>query len=245
MENKNYKVYMYTNLINNKKYIGQTCQKLSARSGKDGWHYHRQTKFYNDIKLYGWNNFKREVIKDNLTKEEAKILEEKMIIKYNSITFGYNISQGVGCKGYHQTEDAKQKISKAQTGRKHTEEQKIKIKNFFDTYYLTHEHYMTGKHWTEEYKEKFVLSRSGKNNPNYGKFGYDNPTSKIIVQFTKDYKFIAEYGSAREAMRVNNYKTVSHICDCANHYGKIKSYKGYIWEWKENLDENYNLINDK
>lgn len=54
MNNKNYKIYIYTNKINNKSYIGQTCQSsLSARAGINGKHYHNSTKFWTAIQKYG------------------------------------------------------------------------------------------------------------------------------------------------------------------------------------------------
>lgn len=48
--NNNYKVYMYKNNINQKKYIGQTCLSLSQRAGKNG------IKYNNDIQVLFENN---------------------------------------------------------------------------------------------------------------------------------------------------------------------------------------------
>lgn len=35
-EYRRYKVYVYANKVNGKKYVGQTCRTLTERAGKDG-----------------------------------------------------------------------------------------------------------------------------------------------------------------------------------------------------------------
>ena len=63
---------MYTNKINNKKYIGITKNTLSRRAGKDGIEYRECPKYWNAIQKYGWENFVCEVLEENLTPDEAK-----------------------------------------------------------------------------------------------------------------------------------------------------------------------------
>lgn len=91
-----YKVYMYTNLLNGKKYCGMTKRKLSQRAGKDGILYKECTRFYSDIVKYGFDSFKREILFDGLTKEEAEEKEIETIEKYNLTNpiNGYNIHYG-------------------------------------------------------------------------------------------------------------------------------------------------------
>lgn len=98
MEKSKYVLYCHTNKINNKKYIGITNQKPSRRWGKDGYGYHVQLKFYRAIQKYGWNNFKHEILFENLSSEEAEKLEIEMIAKYDTTNnnFGYNVSIGGG-----------------------------------------------------------------------------------------------------------------------------------------------------
>lgn len=64
---KRYKIYVFTNIENGKKYIGMTCHTLSERSGSNGVRYKRCKAFYNAIKEYGWDNFDGEILLDNLT----------------------------------------------------------------------------------------------------------------------------------------------------------------------------------
>ena len=90
----NYSVYMHTNKINDKKYIGLT-NDIKRRWSRNGGEYKRQC-FYSAIKKYGWDNFEHEILFDNLTLEEACEKEIKMIEYYKTTdkNYGYNISTG-------------------------------------------------------------------------------------------------------------------------------------------------------
>ena len=89
-----YTVYMHTNKINGKKYIGITRQKPERRWQK-GCGYDR-TFFGNAIKKYGWDNFEHEILFDGLTKEMAIGFEMALIAMHrtNQREYGYNISIG-------------------------------------------------------------------------------------------------------------------------------------------------------
>lgn len=53
--------------------------------------------------------------------------------------------------------------------------------------------------------------------------------SKIVLQFTKNGELVREWPSTQEAERKGfNH---GHIVSCCS--GKLKSYKGYIWKYKE------------
>ena len=45
MASKLYCIYMHKNKVNNKVYIGQTCQSPERRWGKNGINYYRQKNF--------------------------------------------------------------------------------------------------------------------------------------------------------------------------------------------------------
>lgn len=127
MENKKYTVYMHKNKINNKVYVGITCQKTNYRWGA-GSGYRQQPKFYNAIKKYGWDNFEHIILFENLSFEEAKQKEIEIISKYNAFTkkYGYNATKGGdGSNGVPCSEEKKQKISKANKGHKFNEETKL------------------------------------------------------------------------------------------------------------------------
>lgn len=125
-----YCVYMHINKINNKKYIGLTSQEVNRR-WKYGAGYKGSTHFYNAILKYGWDSFKHIIIKDNLLKKEAQILETKLIIKYNTRNeaYGYNLDGG-GSAPTH-SEETKEKLRTIFKGRKFTEEALSKMRAGF------------------------------------------------------------------------------------------------------------------
>ena len=93
--NNIFKIYMHRNKINNKKYIGLTCQKPSERWQK-GKGYIQCPKFYFAIEKYGWDNFEHIILEDGLSKDEANAKEQYYIKLYDTINNGYNISIGGG-----------------------------------------------------------------------------------------------------------------------------------------------------
>ena len=77
---KKYSVYIHTNKINNKKYVGMTCLKPAQRWNK-GFGYSNQLRFWNDIVKYGWDTgFAHEIIATDLDKEAAQKLEFDTIV---------------------------------------------------------------------------------------------------------------------------------------------------------------------
>lgn len=86
---------MHTVLANNKKYVGQSSGDPHARWGSSG-HRYRGQMFYDAILKYGWDNIKHEIIADDLTQEEADLLEKEYIAKFktNQSEYGYNITPG-------------------------------------------------------------------------------------------------------------------------------------------------------
>ena len=128
-ENKTYCVYIHENKINSKKYIGQTCQKPKDR-WDSGHGYKTCTYFNNAINKYGWDNFEHIIFADNLTKEEANKTEQYLIEFYDTMNpqNGYNLTKGgEGVCGFKMTEEQRQKISIAQTGKEVSEETRRKI----------------------------------------------------------------------------------------------------------------------
>lgn len=91
----NYTIYLHRNKINNKVYVGQTCQSLEKR-WNDGKGYKTSPHFYSAIEKYGWDNFEHEILQSGLLADEADRLEKYYISFYNSQNplYGYNILSG-------------------------------------------------------------------------------------------------------------------------------------------------------
>ena len=97
---RKYIIYKHTNIINNKIYIGQTCQKTRIR-WQYGEGYKHNAHFYAAIKKYGWQNFKHEILYTDLTHEEANKLEITLIKELDATNpeNGYNSAIG-GSKNF-------------------------------------------------------------------------------------------------------------------------------------------------
>ncbi len=141
-----YLVYKHT-APNGKSYIGQTHNY--QKRCKEHKNQKNCLAFYNAIQKYGWNNFKHEILKDNLTLDEVNLWEELYIKHFNTMKpNGYNLRSG----GNHSkiTEEAKKKIGNANRGRIKTEEERKKLATW------------TGKKHTEEQKYKIGKAHKGK-----------------------------------------------------------------------------------
>lgn len=82
--NNTYCVYIHLNKINNKSYIGITCQNPLIR-WQGGRHYKTCPHFNRAIQKYGWNNFEHFIFQDNLTQQKANDIERLLIKLFNTI----------------------------------------------------------------------------------------------------------------------------------------------------------------
>jgi len=83
---------VYKHLVpNGKVYIGITSLKPYIR-WSNGNGYKAHTEFYSDINEYGWESVKHMILADGLTKSQAEIEENRLIIEYESYKpeRGYN-----------------------------------------------------------------------------------------------------------------------------------------------------------
>lgn len=129
-------VYCHTLKNDGRKYVGITCQKPKVR-----WHYgngyRKNTHIRNAIEKYGWNNFEHTILFENLTEEEAIQKEIELIEKWQlrDRTKGFNIciggsgTSGINKgrkKGFHLTEETKEKLRDANIGKKQSKETILK-----------------------------------------------------------------------------------------------------------------------
>lgn len=124
-----YEIYLITNNINNKRYVGQT---MSQKGYLNRWQEHisealctRGAKgtsvLHKAIRKYGVDNFKVKRIVKDIPESEIDFLEQVCIKRFNTFYidgYGYNMTLGgQGVHGYKHTDASKKKISNALKGR--------------------------------------------------------------------------------------------------------------------------------
>lgn len=189
MNDKEYCIYVIKNSINDKMYVGRTC------NAEGRWRQHRspcthkrcpEQPLYIDMDTYGRDNFWYEIIESGLTYDEAKDKEIYWTNKLDTQNTGYNINCGDII-----SEETRRKMvenrdyvfderhpwwgksfsgeNNAMYGQHHTEESKKKMSDSVKKYYETHENAWKGQHHTEEAKKKMSEKKMGKCGANHNK----------------------------------------------------------------------------
>jgi len=197
----NYSVYMHTNRVNGKRYIGITHTDPVKR-WKNGRGYSNNEYFARAIAKYSWDGFAHEIIKSGMKKNEAEFLEVELIAKHKTldINYGYNIRPG-GDSGCH-SDRSKRKMSENHAdvsgnknpmfGKEFTDEHKQKIGEK-----------SRGRYFSPESRRKISSATSGKRNPMYGKThtleirkrlseskkGEKSPTARAVVNINTGMVF--------------------------------------------------------
>lgn len=163
-------IYMFTNKINGKMYVGQTTNEtkrirrhLYAANHPDSTRNEGQP-FVHALRSYGIDNFEYTILEKVSASNPAElkgILDEKeryYIKLYDSISKGYNVTKGgSGMLGYKLSDESKLLISKSNKGRKLTDEHKRIVGE------------ASKRMWENpEYRKYMSEIMSGKNNPMYG-----------------------------------------------------------------------------
>lgn len=217
-EDRNYCVYIHTNKINGKKYVGQTGQVPKNRWGNNGVNYKDSPYFYHAIQKYGWDNFEHEIIVDNLTRQEACNLEIELIKEFDTMneTHGYNLCGGG--KGAKHSEQSRKKISESRKGIVFSKEH---LKNLTEA--LRNRNYSPSEEIIKEVSERFSIN---------------------VSQYSKDGTFIKTWVSMIEAEKALGI-CYQHIGQCCR--GIVKSAGGFIWRYaNESLtDEHLAWCNEK
>lgn len=120
-------VYLICNMVNGKRYVGQTIKTVKARFNEHSWGEH--TIIGKAIRKYGRENFRYGVIKSCASKDEMDYWEKYFIAKLRSKRpMGYNCTDGgEGIVGLKRTPEHCKKISAALKGIPRSSEARMKI----------------------------------------------------------------------------------------------------------------------
>lgn len=195
----NYYVYIYYRLDTNEPFYigkgkGNRWKVLSPSK--------RNIHFINIINKY---SVVCEIIKSNLTEEEALYWEEE-IIRQLVFEYGYSIDitdnrsiekgchlvnqtwGGEGASGYKHCSETIQKISNVHKGKYVSDKTRQILSETRKGKYIGKNNYMYGRHHTEDVKEKISKSRKEKyskeNHPCYGKYGKESNHFKSVICLT-------------------------------------------------------------
>lgn len=253
-ESKIYTVYKHTlskeisGKDNDMVYVGITSWKPEKR-WQNGRGYYKQSYFYNAIKKYGWDNFKHEILFEDLTKEEAEQKEIELIAEYqsNNRNFGYNIANGGNCVGTV-SEETKQKISKANMGNQYgkgnvlSDEHKRKISKAMKGNQHTKgrkmpEHVMQiliQSRQNEVVRKKISIANIGKRHSEDTKRKLSESHKGLGAKRVVCVETMAIYNSIKEASEQLNLKG-HHIGSCCN--GDRQTCGGYHWCFEDDYNE--------
>lgn len=121
-------IYLITNLVNGKRYVGQTTKTIEER-----WKEHlknakkrMQNRLYQAIRKYGQDAFTAEGLTECDNPEKSNELEKMWIILLNTYNYksGYNMTVGGDGHPCPCTEDVRRKISKTRQGQPTSQKQK-------------------------------------------------------------------------------------------------------------------------
>lgn len=224
-------------------YIGRTKTSLVARAGQCGRKYLALKYFGAAIKKYGWDNFKGEILLDNLTYEEACQKEKEYILLYKTqdSDFGYNLASG----GEGPTKEALEKMRNSHKNRKLSEAHKANIAKSVGK---GENNINYGRKQTEVAKLHNKLAKAGEKHPNWGKHLSEDTRRKIsegnskpILQYSLDGEFIQEWGNIKIAANALGCCPTA-INNCLRYIRH--SSNGYVWIYKNEEDRKKYIDNE-
>lgn len=209
-------IYRHTYTVDGRSYIGQSIYSEQIRTkghlkSKDSTHFHRA------IRKYGWENFRTDILHENIDPMYLDDWEMYYISVYETLGVkGFNMTAGGrGIRGYRHTETHKNHLSDKMSG----------VNNpFYGRVHTTETRYMISE------------SRIGEKNPNFGKPHSEEHKNKIaeshlkpVEQWSSDGKtYIHTFDSITLAANVIG-KSLTGISQCLR--GVQKTSGGFTWKY--------------
>ena len=181
-----YEVYLITNLVNGRQYVGITCRGYQLRFKEhiaDALSGSSTTILHNAIRKYGPENFKLELLAKDVPAESANIAEMQFIQQYGTFytSGGYNMTEGGGgMVGYHHTSETKAILHDKFFRRPVTDEYREHMRQK-----------MLNREYKQEWKDALSIARLGRftkdENPFYGKHHTNDAKQQISNANTKHH----------------------------------------------------------
>lgn len=204
-------IYLWTNEVNGKMYVGQTIHEERRKQEHNRGKHRKPQVIDKAIAKYGTDNFSYRVLavlkaKDNTELKKLMNEAEIFFIDYYQTFYktgkGYNMTKGGGGTiGFEHSESTKKKLSEQKTGIKLTAAQRQRISEGHK-----------GLKKTESHKAALSLAHE--------------KDKKAVMQLTLDGKLVKTYESIKAASAATgiNKGNIS-----ATIRGKQKQTKGFLW----------------
>lgn len=148
-------IYIATNTVNNKNYIGKTTKSLKERMSTHFYKSKRnKTRFYFSIRKHGFCKFNWNILCECYNEYELNEKEKHYIKEFDSFKYGYNMTLGgEGTAG----------ASHPMFNKKISKETIDKIKKSLVGKNLGNDNHFFGKKHNDKTKDKISVNRKGKN----------------------------------------------------------------------------------
>jgi len=221
-------IYLITNKINLKKYVGKTEQSSPIKR----WRRHIYDSFngsecylHRSMRRNGVDNFHFQIIDCCNNPDELNEMEIEYISEFNTYYGeGYNSTLGgEGCSGRVMSDETKKKISQKAKNRTISTEHRKKITEK-----------LKGRKVSDETKQKMSVSHKGKklSKEHIIKLSENSKgkNSKRVAQFSLSGELLNTYDSVKEAAHTTK-SPYSHICGVCSRAKYRKSAGGFIWRY--------------
>lgn len=219
-------IYVATNLLNNKRYVGQTTGSLNRRISSHLSNTSSDNYFHSSLKEYGYENFKWEIVDAVENKNQLDVSEQYYINFYDTTNNdkGYNSTTG-GINFIH-VEETLKKIREKTIGKIISDETRKKISEANLGKHSGPKSELTkmkisaankGKKRSDETKEKMSKSHTGDKNYNYGKHLSEKTKDKLRKKLSGDKNpmfgrtpydiWIEKYGKDEADKKLEAYKS--------------------------------------
>lgn len=223
MKDKSTTVYMHKNKTNGMVYIGITSQKPERR-WKNGNGYKSNEHFFNSIKKYGWDGFYHIIIKENITHDEAALLEQELIQNFDATNPE---------KGYNKTKGGDRNFPSDQTIKKIKEAHKNKLHS--GNFKKGHIPITIGTKRSKNTKNK--ISNSIKEKVKNNEIDYFKRPVICMDSFGKETYF----KSAKNAADILGLFNGTHILECCKY--KRKTCANLFWRFPDSDYKNILFCN--
>lgn len=237
-------IYLITNMINGKKYIGQTTKSLEQRikNHKNAMRT-KDTHIYRAMRKYGWDNFEFKVLTYAMDQQMLNDLEEYYIRKYDTIKCGYNMAKGGSINTMYskvvadkhntimKSDAVRHKISESmkQYYQKHgvSADTKRKLSENKKAFYASER----GQQTIFKVQKQFVMTEAHKEAANRAKY-------KAVYCIDTDNQVVAEFENVKSAAQWwydQGYivKSAHQLCDRIKDSAKDNRYiRGLKWIYR-------------